>query len=91
MKRKYSEIEEIENVINKIKDGTIVYITDCDNEEMMFVCQREGHSFSLYSKDYGHYSPTADTLEELQAGIQSDWLDDLICDIEIFDSEDMDS
>lgn len=80
-------MQKIHNeIIDKIQNGAIVYITDNDNEEMMFVCQNtKKNKWTLYSKDYGHYSPVADSLEELILDIQNDWLSGMIIDIEIYD------
>jgi len=73
--------------IAKIQDGTIVYITDDDNEKMMFICERKHGVWCLHSNDYGKYCPNTKTLEELQETIHKDWQSGLIVDIMVFDSE----
>ena len=81
------ETEAINNILSEIKENTIIYITTEDNGEMMFVCQRVGRGFTLYSNNNGHYSPTAENLEELKDMLCNDYIDGIIKDINIYNSD----
>ena len=87
MRRNYNEINEEINVIDKIKENTIVYITTEEDGEMMFMCQRVGRGFTLYNKDNGHYFPIAENLEELKDMLHKDCLNGIIKDINIYDDD----
>jgi hypothetical protein len=88
MSRKYnsSETEVINNIINNIKENTIIYITTQEDGEMMFICKRVGHGFTLHSTDNGNYSPVC-SLEEIKEILQEDWVDGVIEDINIYDDD----
>ena len=82
--------------IDKIKDNSVVYISNAQADEMMFVCEyngdktavnrhNNGGNWTLYSKEYGNYSPAFDTLEELKELLQEDWMNGEIIDIDVFE------
>lgn len=75
------------NVINKIKENTIVYITTEDDGEMMFICTKVGYWFTLYHKDIGYYFPTAENLEELKNTLCKDCLNGIIKDINVYNDD----
>ena len=82
--------------IDTIKDNSVVYISNAQADEMMFVCEyngdktavnrhNNGGNWTLYSKEYKHYSPAFNSLEELKELLQEDWLNGEIIDIDVFD------
>ena len=86
--------------IDEIKDNSVVYISNAQANEMMFICEFNsditavnrhinGGNWILFSKEYGHYSPAFDSLEEMKELLQSDWLHGEIIDIDVFDIEEV--
>lgn len=82
--------------IDKIKNNSVVYISNSQADEMMFVCEyngditavnrhNNGNNWTLYSKEYGNYSPAFNSLEEMKELLQEDWLNGEITDIDVFD------
>lgn len=83
--------------IDEIKDNSVVYISNAQADEMMFVCELNGDNtavnrhynggnWTLYSKEYGNYSPAFDSLEDMKELLQEDWLNGEITDIEVFET-----
>lgn len=75
------------NKIDKIKDNSVVYISNEQADEMMFVCEENKGVWTLYSKEYGNYSPAFKNLEEIKELLQEDWMNGEITDIDVFDIE----
>ena len=84
--------------IDTIKNNSVVYISNSQADEMMFVCEyngditainrhNNGGNWTLYSKEYGNYSPAFNSLEEMKELLQEDWLNGEITDIDVFDIE----
>ena len=84
--------------IDEIKNNSVVYISNAQADEMMFVCEFNGDktavnshdnggNWTLYSKEYGNYSPAFNNLEEMKELLQEDWLNGEITDIDVFDIE----
>ena len=73
--------------IDKIKDNSVVYISNEQADEMMFVCEENKGVWTLYSKEYGNYSPAFKNLEEIKELLQEDWMNGEITDIDVFDIE----
>ncbi len=80
------------NKIDEIKDNSIVYISNAQTNEMMFICEFNGDNtvinggnWTLYSNIYGYYSPAFDSLEEMKELLQNDWLHGEIEDIDVFE------
>ena len=84
--------------IDKIKDNSVVYISNAQADEMMFVCEFNGDktavnsqnnssNWTLYSKEYGNYSPAFSSLDEMKELLQEDWMNGEITDIDVFDIE----
>ena len=84
--------------IDKIEDNSVVYISNAQANEMMFICEyngdktavnrhNNGGNWTLYSKEYGNYSPAFDSLDEMKELLQEDWLNGEITDIDVFDIE----
>ena len=82
--------------IDEIKDNSVVYISNAQANEMMFICEFNsditavnhhinGGNWILFSKEYGHYSPEFGSLEEMKELLQSDWLHGEIIDIDVFE------
>ena len=73
--------------IDKIKDNSVVYISNEQADEMMFVCEENKGVWTLFSKEYGNYSPAFSSLDEMKELLQGDWLNGEITDIDVFDIE----
>ena len=84
--------------IDKIEDNSVVYISNSQADEMMFICEyngdktavnrhNNGGNWTLYSKEYGNYSPAFNSLDEMKELLQEDWLNGEITDIDVFDIE----
>ena len=84
--------------IDNIKDNSVVYIRNSQADEMMFVCEftgdktavnrhNNGDNWTLFSNEYGNYSPKFDTLEEMKELLQEDWLNGEITDIDVFECD----
>jgi len=84
--------------IDKIEDNSVVYISNSQADEMMFICEYNGDktavsrhnndgNWTLFSKEYGNYSPAFSSLEEMKELLQEDWLNGEITDIDVFDIE----
>ena len=82
--------------IDTIQDNSVVYISNAQADEMMFICEfnggksavnrhYNGGNWTLYSKEYKHYSPAFDSLEEMKELLQNDWLHGEITDIDVFE------
>ena len=82
--------------IDTIKDNSVVYISNAQADEMMFVCEfngdktavnrhNNGGNWTLYSKECGNYSPAFDSLDELKELLQEDWMNGEIIDIDVFE------
>jgi len=84
--------------IDKIEDNSVVYISNSQADEMMFICEYNGDktavsrhnndgNWTLFSKEYGNYSPAFNSLDEMKELLQEDWLNGEITDIDVFDIE----
>ena len=74
--------------IDNIKDNSVVYISNAQDNEMMFVCEsHKDGTWTLYSNEYKHYSPAFDSLEEMKELLQEDWLNGEITDIDVFECD----
>ena len=74
------------NKIDTIKDNSVVYISNAQADEMMFVCEsHKNGTWTLYSNEYKHYSPAFDSLEEMKELLQNDWLNGEIEDIDVYE------
>ena len=73
--------------IDKIKNNSVVYISNTQADEMMFICENKNGKWILFSKEYGHYSPEFDTLEEMKELLQEDWINGEIEDIDVFECD----
>ena len=73
--------------IDNIKDNSVVYISNSQADEMMFICEFNGDNWTLFSKEYGNYSPKFNTLEEMKELLQEDWMNGEITDIDVFECD----
>ena len=71
--------------IDNIKDNSVVYISNSQADEMMFICEFNGDNWTLFSNEYGNYSPKFNTLEEMKELLQEDWMNGEITDIDVFE------
>ena len=73
--------------IDNIKDNSVVYISNSQADEMMFVCENKNGKWILFSNEYGNYSPEFDTLDEMKELLQADWMNGEIIDIDVFECD----
>lgn len=77
-----SKVLRITNTIYNVKYGTIVVVTDSDNDEYTFKCKRYNNNYDLYDLNDTNISwgMSCDTLDDLRNSLLKDFLDGLLID-----------
>lgn len=78
-----SKVLRITNTIYNIKCGTIVAVTDSDNDEYIFKCKCYDNNYDLYDLNDKNISwgMSCETLDDLRDSLLKDFLDGVLIDI----------